>query len=292
MSVIISNPDQVGITVESDPLALKIASNLSDLNNAGTARTNLGLAYATNAEVIAGTSNALVLVPGHSGFLKADPRLRSLAAINATAISGSGAITGNSGLAFGREMFLNTLATGRAAYTYGTPGLVGIVGSLSNRNQIDFSKKVWMSGCASFGTTVSGTAYTGDSNTVCRISLGGYSSLTTGDMTLRGIGLKKVGGVSSVVTLTVHNGTTLTDVATSVTVADGAAINWVIYSDGTGNVTLYINGTQAATTNAGPTSATASNNSSYYEQVEAASTPSVRQAMNIGAGGGWIYLEG
>ena len=247
---------------------------------------------ATDAEVIAGTSTTLALVPGRAGFLLTDPRLRSLAAINGTAISGSGAVTANSGLIFGREMFLSTLATGRSAYAYGVIGTSGFGGSLANRNQIDFSKKIWMSGYTSFGSTVGGTAYMGDANTMSRITLGGYSSNTTGDMTLRGIGLKKVGGVSSVVTLTVHNGTTLTDVATTTTVADGAAINWVIYSDGTGNVTLYINGVQAATTTAGPTSATANFNSIYREQVEATATPGVRQAMNIGAGGGWIYLEG
>ena len=247
---------------------------------------------ATDLEVIEGTSTTTAIVPAHAGFFKADPRLRSLAALNQTAVSGSGAITGNSGFIFGREMYLNTLATGRAGYIYGIAGTVGFNASLANRNQIDFSKKVWMSGYVSFGATVGGTAYMGDANTMCRITLGGYSSATTGDMTLRGIGLKKVGGVGSVVTLTVHNGTGLTDVATTTTVADTAGINWVIYSDGTGNVTLYINGTQAATTTAGPTSATGSTAGCYREQVEATATPGVRQAMNVGAGGGWLYLEG
>ena len=139
------------------------------------------------------------------------------------------------------------------------------------------------------GWTTPGTNYIGDSNTICRITLGGYSTNTTGDMTLRGIGLKKVGGASSTVSLTVHNGTGLTDVASSVTVPDGGGIHWLIYSDGTGNVTLYINGTQAATTTAGPTSATASGNACYREQVEATATPGVRQAMNCN--GGWLYIE-
>jgi hypothetical protein len=247
---------------------------------------------ATNAEVIAGTSTTTAIVPGNAGFLLTDPRLRSLAALNGSAVQGSGTASANAGFAYGREMYLSSLATGRAAWLYGLVGVVGFNSSIANRNQIDFSKKVWMSGYACFGSTFSGTAYMGDANTMCRITLGGYSTNTTGDMTLRGIGLKKVGGVGSFVTLTVHNGTTLTDVATTVAVADGAGINWVIYSDGTGNVTLYINGTQAATTTAGPTSATASNAGCYREQVEAAATPGVRQALNIGAGGGWLYLEG
>jgi hypothetical protein len=250
-------------------------------------------AFATNAQIIAGTSTTTTLAPGNAGFLLADPRLRSLAAINLTAISGSGSVTANASFNFGREVLVSSLATGRAAYIYGIPGTVGFNSSLANRNQVDFSKKVWMSGWASFGVTTSGgVVYTGDANTMSRITLGGYSAATTGDMTLKGIGLKKVGGVGSFVTLTVHNGTALTDVATTVTVADGAGINWVIYSDGTGNVTLYINGTQAATTSAGPTSATGNNAGCYREQVEATATPGVRQGLNIGAGGGWLYLEG
>ena len=133
------------------------------------------------------------------------------------------------------------------------------------------------------------TSYLGDANTMARITIGGYSSNTTGEMTLKGIGLKKIGGVASFVTLTVHNGTTRTDVASSVTVADGAGINWQIYSDGTGNVTLYINGTQAATTTAGPTTATASGQGFYREQMEAVATPGVRQLLN--SNGGWFYSE-
>ena len=132
-------------------------------------------------------------------------------------------------------------------------------------------------------------SYIGDANTMCRITLGGYSTQTTGDMTLKGIGLKKVGGAASTVSLTVHNGTTRTDVASSVTIASNAGIHWQIYSDGTGNVTLYINGTQAATTTAGPTTATANGQCCYREQVEAAVTPGVRQVMNCN--GGWFYTE-
>ena len=134
-----------------------------------------------------------------------------------------------------------------------------------------------------------GTSYIGDANTMCRITLGGYSTNGTGDMSFRGIGLKKVGGTSSFVILTVHNGTNYTEVTSSVTVPDGGGIHWQIYSDGTGNVTLYINGTQAATTTAGPTTATASGNGCYREQVEAVATPGVRQAMNCN--GGWFYTE-
>ena len=140
------------------------------------------------------------------------------------------------------------------------------------------------------GATISGTNYIGDSNTFIRVTLGGYSAITTGDMTVVGIGWKKQGGTSPYFTLTVHNGTTLTDVATTVQHSAGKVIDWVIYSDGTGNVTLYIDGAEAATTTAGPTSISATARANYREQVEATTTPGVRQVLE--SVGGWIYIEG
>jgi hypothetical protein len=246
--------------------------------------------FATTAQVVAGTSTTTALAPANVGFLVANPRLQPLAFINVTSLSGSGAALTSTPQQFGRQVYLSSLATGRAAYIFGVINTAnaGFGTSTAKADQVDFSKKVWLSGYACMGWT-GGTSYIGDANTICRITLGGYSSATTGDMTLKGIGLKKVGGASSFVNLTVHNGTTRTDVASSVTVPDGGGIHWMIYSDGTGNVTLYINGTQAATTTAGPTTATASGQACYREQVEAVSTPGVRHAMNCN--GGWFYTE-
>jgi hypothetical protein len=247
-------------------------------------------AFASTAQVVAGTSTTTALAPSNQGFVLTNPRLQSLAFINSSALSGSGANTTTNPQNFSRQVYLSSLAIGRAAFLFGAIGTAnaGFGTSTAKADQVDFSKKVWLSGYACMGWT-GGTSYIGDANTMCRISLGGYSTQTTGNMTLKGIGLKKVGGVASTVSLTVHNGTTLTDVASSVTVPDGGGIHWQIYSDGTGNVTLYINGTQAATTTAGPTTATASGSACYREQVEAAATPGVRQAMNCN--GGWFYTE-
>jgi hypothetical protein len=247
-------------------------------------------AFATNAQIIAGTSTTTTLAPGNTGFLLADPRLRSLAFSNSSSVAGSGTVTTNSGLAFARQVVLNSFAIGRAAYYYGVVNTAnaGFGTSTAKADQVDFSKKVWLSGYTMMGHS-GATSYLGDANTTCRVSLAGYSVANTGDMTQKGIGIKKVGGVGSFVILTVHNGTTLTDVATTVTVPDGGGIHWVIYSDGTGNVTLYINGTQAATTTAGPTTATTSGFACYREQVDATVAPTVRQSMNCS--GGWLYIE-
>jgi hypothetical protein len=246
-------------------------------------------AFASTAQVVAGTSTTTALAPGNAGFLKADPRLRSLAHISFSRVSGSGAVAAGS-VAFGiREMYLGSLATGLAGFSYGWTQLASVNMSAADWNKVDFSKKIWMSGTAMCGATLGGTNYIGDSNTRNRVTLGGYSSdSVNGDMTVKGIGWKKVGGTSPFFTLTVHNGTTLTDVATSVTQTAGKVINWVIYSDGTGNVTLYIDGVQAATTTAGPTGTSNNFQATYREQVEAVATPTVRAIMECS--GGWIYL--
>jgi hypothetical protein len=246
-------------------------------------------ALASTAQVVAATSTSTSLAPGNQGFILANPRLQSLAFTANASVSGSGA-NATTTQTFSRQMFLASLAVGRSAYLFGAVGSsnAGFGTSTAKADQVDFSKKVWIAGYAMMGHG-GATSYLGDANTMCRISLGGYSTQTTGDMTLKGIGLKKVGGAASTVSLTVHNGTTLTDVASSVTVPDGGGIHWQIYSDGTGNVTLYINGTQAATTTAGPTTATASGQACYREQVEAVATPGVRHVMNCN--GGWFYTE-
>jgi hypothetical protein len=76
-----------------------------------------------------------------------------------------------------------------------------------------------------------------------------------GDLTRRGFGWRWTGGAGSrFVNLIVHNGTTLTTVASSFAVTQEVAFDWDLYSDGAGNVTLYINGSQVATSNLGPTS--------------------------------------
>ena len=242
---------------------------------------------ATNAEVITGTSTSLVSSLSNIPAWVTRPELRSLAHITSTAISGSGLVSGNTAWGM-REMYLNTLATGRASYRYGLPGVAGVLMSKNDNNKVDFSKKIWLSGKCTLA--VSGSpSYLGDANTMARITLGGYTGLATGEMIVRGIGLKKVGGVSSNIVLTVHNGTAVTDVTSSRAVAADESIDWVIYSDGTGNVTLYVDGAQIATTSSGPTGLGSTNGCIYNEQIEAATTPTVRHTLR--ATGGYMFIE-
>ena len=74
-----------------------------------------------------------------------------------------------------------------------------------------------------------------------------------------GIGWKVAGGGSQALVLTVSNGSTLTEVTSSFTPVANQVFDWKIYSDGAGNVTLWVNETSVATSTAGPTT----NNESY-----------------------------
>jgi hypothetical protein len=243
---------------------------------------------ATNAEVITGTSTSLVSSLSNIPAWVTRPELRSLAHISSTSISGSGAASGSTSWGM-REMYLNTLAVGRASFRYGLPASSGVLMSKNDGSKVDFSKKIWISGKCTLA--VSGaTSYLGDANTMARITLGGYTGAATGEMIVRGIGFKKVGGVSSNIVLTVHNGTAVTDVTSSKAVAADETIDWVIYSDGTGNVTLYVDGTQVATTSSGPTGLGSTNGCIYNEQIEAVSTPGVRGIIRTT--GGFMFIEG
>ena len=249
-------------------------------------------AFATNAQAIIGTSSTTALAPSVIGAVISHPELRPLNYFTQTAVSGSGGVTSGA-IAYGqREMYTSaTLSAGRAAWSYGIVGANANNMSRADFRKLDFSKKVWMSGKAMvYSTTGFGTSYPGDANTFSRITLGGYTTNTTGDMTAKGIGWKKQGGSTPFFTLTVHNGTTLTDVATTIAPTDNQSIDWVVYSDGAGNVTLYINGAQAATTTAGPTGTTANYANAYREQVEATASAAARTVMECT--GGFLYIEG
>jgi hypothetical protein len=97
-----------------------------------------------------------------------------------------------------------------------------------------------------------------------------------GDLTRRGYGWIFSGGAGTrYVILQVHNGTTLTNVTSSFAPTQEVAFDWDIYADGIGNVTLYINGSQVATTSAGPTSYQSAGTYAWWrEEVWTSGAPS------------------
>jgi hypothetical protein len=241
-------------------------------------------AFATAVQAITKTSSTTSLNPSVFNFASAQGMSTRFEGLNSTSISGSGQIS--AGYNCWREMYTTTTASvGRGGWYAGVPGVLSVFSSRAHELRVDFSKKIWLFG--RFGFTNSG--YLGDANTTARITVGGYTAATTGAMTTFGIGLSKLGGVASFINLIVHNGSTQTAVATTKALALSQVTDYVIYSDGSGNVSLYLDGVLEATTSAGPTGVTANNGGLYREQVEATASAGVRYLMRCFAGG--IILE-
>jgi hypothetical protein len=121
---------------------------------------------------------------------------------------------------------------------------------------LDATKPMWFS----FRVNYSSASTIGDANTVHRVTIGKVSSYF-GDLTGKGFGVTWTGGTTGAFTVCGHSGSAFTSVASAVTVSNttyfptsSSAADFLVYSDGTGNVTLFCNGVQVATTTGGPSS--------------------------------------
>ena len=248
-------------------------------------------AFASVIETLTPTSSTKVLSPSLIPFLMGLPGYRSLNGMTQSSVSGTGGI---SQFGWMREVYTaSPLTAGRA--TCSSSGYGSTLGyysqsSAADARVINFSKKQFIWGCFTNGVN-NGTSYFGDSTNVFRVNFGGRSAYATGDLTQKGIGLKKAGGATGVITLTVHNGTALTDVAATAgptTPGNYQAVAYLIYSDGAGNVYLYLDGVLAAQTTSGPTGASTSLYNVYEEQIEATSSSAVRYAVQVTGTGQYI----
>jgi hypothetical protein len=167
-----------------------------------------------------------------------------------TTSSGTGASVGNAASAYQQIVGPNVGVAGYAiAYT---TQFLGLSAGFSD-SVLRFNKPIRLSGSLNNFSS----SWPGDANNEMKIFIGnspsgGLPPTNYGDPSSPAIGWKKIGGASSVFQLMVHNGTTLTTVNSSVTLTNGVSTDWEIRSDGAGNVQLYLNGTLAASTSAGP----------------------------------------
>lgn len=148
--------------------------------------------------------------------------------------SGAGAAAGN---VFGNQR-LNapTSAIGFAYRLH--PISINALGVNPDNGSVNFSKRIVFA--FRLCRYTSGTT---DANSVCRVILGKTGAI--GDPTTKSIGIYFTG--TSVLSLMVHDGTTLRFVATTFTPVNLQSFDCVITSDGAGNASLSINGTQVAT---------------------------------------------
>jgi hypothetical protein len=153
-----------------------------------------------------------------------------------------------------------------------------------------WNNKIWVSGRTVLGQWAETTSgLNGDANCTARVMLGGRSSAGTGGMQAAefGIGWRVAGGGSVALVLTVSNGSAVTETTSSFTPVLGQVFDWKIYSDGTGNVTLWVNDSQVATSTGGPSTSTAENFNFYCEVVE--QTASAATPLGMGNFGSKVF---
>jgi hypothetical protein len=179
--------------------------------------------------------------------------------------------------------------TGVAGFVYYRPQTNGGVAQFYAKGNvnaiINFSKPFFMSGRTLYDNT-----FRGDANNISRITAG-KAAVGAGALVQKGIGWQKAGGLGSNFFMLAHNGTSLTSVDTGVSLTSlgltgGMPFDWSVYSDGSGNVTMFINNTQVATTSAGPTG---DSNGLCVWQEEIDQTASAATRMYFTTFGGHYY---
>jgi hypothetical protein len=209
-------------------------------------------AFATSAQSRQGTSSTTAQNPlgdlwqmMNPGFI---PINRGYLNYTATGTMGAAQISG-----FTSRMTMGTAGAASGSFrTFGSSQVdqAWICVSKGYRSYIDFSRVTWCSG----------RFYTEDTWTDPQVSAGFYfgkaNNSANGDLARKGFGWRIYGNAtagSRTAILQVHNGTTLTNVSTTFALVAQQYFDWDVVSLGNGTVTLYINGTQVATTALGPT---------------------------------------
>ena len=204
--------------------------------------------YATTSQAQAGLSTSAVISASTLQDAKYFAGGKSIVQITwSTAVSGTGA----SASAQNANARLNAGPTSATGYAIATAVIANNSRGAIFNSGFDFSKRV------SFGVRVARNVTSPDTNSVFRYSIGKSSVTDASDLSARGLMIKVAG--TGALQLLVHNGTTLTTTTSSYTPTNGVGYDVLVVSDGSGNVTLYVNGSSVATSTGGPTSAGSTN---------------------------------
>lgn len=215
---------------------------------------------ATTAEALAGVSTTLAVTP--AGMFEG----RDLNLYGEIDLVGPTWQTATSGGAFVANQRIARFCNAFTATGYGT-AYIDCVNSRRGAAPtagIDWSKKV------EFSCRVSVNPLPSSSNTILRIMLGkNTTSGVAGDLAVRGIGVRLSNGA---LTAMAHNGTTLSTNATSYTPTASSVFDLKVSSDGSGTVTVYVNGSSVGTVTGGPTNAGSANEVGYYMEDQNTNT--------------------
>ena len=211
---------------------LTASSNLSDLADAGTARTNLGVEYATNAEASRGVSTSLVINPN---------TLVNQLLLRKTVQLQGGLPTQSTGTGYGYAQILTYCNIGNGANTVGfTRGYTIMNLAYPNQNwSTSFNYPTYVG--QGIYINYSATSYAGLS-LLSRI--GETNAPTAGTVlpdnpTNKRVGWKYVYG-NNTIKLQVHDGTTYYETDTGYTPTTG--FHYIVYGHngaGTASITIY-----------------------------------------------------
>jgi hypothetical protein len=243
-------------------------------------------AFATTAQALSPSSTTVALSPDAAREMILYPGYVQMYGGGNVGTSGTGAANfSNASSRWHAQMGPNTGIAGYAGYVFDYSfsgiGMAAMTRGVSAHSR-KWNSKIWASGRTILGQWAETTSgLNGDANTTARVMVGGRTSLAAGGMvsTENGIGWKVAGGGSAALILTVSNGTTLTETTSSFTPTLQQVFDWKIYSDGAGNVTLWVNDSQVATSTGGPTTSTAEIYNFYLEIVDQTASTATKFAM-------------
>lgn len=261
----------------------QIATTAFVLANAGST------SFATVAQSRSSTSTTVAQNPSTSLWQAMNPGLIN---INRTGMTYT--VSGTMGTFIGGNLAARmTMGTAGAAganlRTFGSSQVDQSYALMSQtyRSYINFSKFTWCSG----------RFYTEDAPVDPLVTAAFYfgkaANSANGDLARAGFGWKLTGNATASLrnpVLQVHNGTTLTNVTSTYAVTAQVYFDWDIISLGNGTVTLYINGTQVATTNSGPTADTSYSGTAPVIWNEEFYCTGVTLGYNATFGRGRIYV--
>lgn len=246
MSITITNGLPSNVVEIGDEVSQGIVDGLNGASPAASSgnpfatQSNIP-AFATTAQAQAGTSATTVVSPLTLLDAKFFQGGKSFPMVTfSTSVVGTGA--GSTTAQNHRTVSAPTTAIGYAAF-------YNFVSNSSRGQSItqsfNWAKRI------EFGARLNRNVGTPDANTVFRLSIGKTVSNSGGDLGEKGIMIKQVAG--GALQLLVHNGTTLNTTTSSFTPANQQAYDLMVVSDGSGNVTLFVNDVSVATITGGPT---------------------------------------
>ena len=225
-------------------------------------------AFATNAQAVAASSTTTALSPFNSRFSQLAPFVFAPVTSSLTSVTSGGGSSTMS--AYGGSIGSSGSAAGYVL-RHTTPYMRGqnVTAGIQWQKPQMFAVRIV-------------PYFAWQTASIFRMTLGSNTA-TLNVLANKGIGISfgaSATNTLSALVLDVHNGTTFTPVTSSFTPVLTQGFDVMVYSDGAGNVTLYVNDVQVATTSAGPTTAAIANYNILQIGIE--NTTTLTTGSNLG----------